>query len=87
MAYVLADDNGYLGEGPTIQGLEDLHEWAADKPVIKQFLEDGVTADTNALAEALTVAEGHETIDEIKAALLDAATSATGPLMLSEGEE
>lgn len=90
MAYVLYDDNGYLAPGPTIQGLEDLHSWAANKPVVKQFLEDGVTADTQSLADALRTADSEDRteIGDMHAALFDAATRAQGQLGLSdEGED
>jgi hypothetical protein len=84
MAYSLYDDNGYLGVGPTIQGLEDLHDWAHDKPVIKKFLMDGTTGDTEGFTKALETATTSDTIEESRQALLAASRISKGPLVLSE---
>lgn len=90
MAYAFYDDNGYLGPGPTIQGLEDLHDWSADGlPTLKQFLDDGIFDDTAALAAELQTAESEDQTElgAMHAALYDAASRAVGPLVLSDGED
>ena len=87
MSYYLYDIHGYLADGPSIVGLEQLAEWANGKPAIEAFIEAGHTEDLEALSEALKYAHATGSVEETREGLLNAALHAEKILILSDGVE
>jgi hypothetical protein len=87
MGYYLYDVNGYVADGPSIQGLEDFARWA--RGAIRAFIEEGRTVDVSVLVKALAGARAVGSVESTRIALLAAARKAEGVLILSDwsGEE
>lgn len=88
MGYYLYDSRGYLDDGPSTRGLEDLHAWARMEPVpqLLSFINEGQTRDIDQLVKALNVAYADDaSVESSRIALLAAARKAEDVLILSDG--
>lgn len=83
MSYVLYDSRGYLADGPSIQGLEDLYEWAPDD--VKSFIEEGHTTDLDSLIAALDEVSTDGDVESSRVSLLKSARAAKDVLILNDG--
>jgi hypothetical protein len=84
MSYYLFDEDGYVADGPSIQGLEDYVAQNAD-PVVASFFENGYASSVPDLIAALESTSVQGSVEASRVALLDAAKRANGTLVLSEG--
>lgn len=85
MSYVLLDSNGYLAEGPSVQGLEDLATWAGSNTAVGEFIDEGFTQNLDALIASLENCGAQGSVDVSRKALLDSAKSAEDVLIISDG--
>lgn len=85
MSYYLYDVNGYVADGPSIQGLEDLAAWSRAIPAVQSFITQGQSTDLRDLADALASSPAKGSVDSSRVLLLNAVLDAKGILILSEG--
>lgn len=83
LSYVLYDSHGYLADGPSIKGLEDLYEWAPDD--VRTFIEDGHTTDLDKLIASLDGGTAEDDVESSRMALLESARKAKDVLILNDG--
>ncbi len=83
MSYVFYDSRGYLADGPSIQGLEDLYAWAPDD--VRSFIEEGHTKDLAGLIASLEDATADGDVESSRVALLASAREARDVLILNDG--
>lgn len=87
MSFILADPRGYLADGPTNSGLQELVAWAEATKMLAlmAFLDDGETDDVAELIDELESVTAEGGVEESRSALLAAARKAEGRLVLSDG--
>ena len=89
MSYVLADVNGVLDDFASIGGMRDFSNWAlaSEKPVLRHFVEVGVTEDIAELREELKDTDSPPPPNVIEQfnVLVSAADRAEDVLIISDG--
>ncbi len=79
------DVHGVVGQGPTLHGLRQFHEWAAPYPATKNFLDNGETVDHVTVADEMRrTTVMNPDLEEIRTALIAAADRADLVLILSD---
>lgn len=86
MSYYLFDANGFIADGPSVQGLGDFAQWADGQMPLRLFVEKGYARITPSFLQALRVpASG--SVETSRVEILHAADRAMDVLILSDGME
>jgi phage baseplate assembly protein W len=87
MSYYLYDISGYIGEGPSVGGMDDFANWAESSKykAMQEFIETGQTDKIKELIEDLETSRATGTVEQTRVEILKIAKKARGVLILSDG--